>query len=155
MTDFSCLFFNFLWPLESGFFLIEQPLVNLTFSSSKVSGPIILENNWNNFRIIQIRAWNCSKWVQFWLSGANMSLIFAIFPSCSVLSRQKWKNLDALGLRTNKEKSRSLENGTTKGRKDRPHCYSIRSNLKKMGPFQFCLQVFLGIHRNPKQKQFL
>ena len=31
------------------------------------------------------------------------------------------------------------------------HCYSIRSNLKKMGPLQFCLPVFLGIHRNPKQ----
>ena len=145
MTDFSCLFFNFLWPLESGFFLIEQPLVNLTFSSSKVSGPIILENNWNNFRIIQIRAWNCSKWVQFWLNGANMSLIFAIFPSCSVLSRQKWKNLDSLGLRTNKEKSRSLE--TTL------HCYSIRKKKKKKGPFQFCLPALLGIHRNSKQKE--
>ena len=34
------------------------------------------------------------------------------------------------------------------------HCYSIRSNLKKMGPLQFCLPVFLGIHRNPKQKDF-
>ena len=36
----------------------------------------------------------------------------------------------------------------------RSHCYSIRSNLKKMGPLQFCLPVFLGIHRNPKQKEF-
>ena len=35
-----------------------------------------------------------------------------------------------------------------------PHCYSIRSNLKKMGPLQFCLPVFLGIHRNPIQKEF-
>ena len=35
------------------------------------------------------------------------------------------------------------------------HCYSIRSNLKKMGPLQFCHPVFLGIHRNPKQKDFL
>ena len=35
----------------------------------------------------------------------------------------------------------------------RPHCYSIRLNLKKMGPLQFCLPVFLGIHRNPKQKE--
>ena len=34
------------------------------------------------------------------------------------------------------------------------HCYSIRSNLKKMDPLQFCLPVFLGIHRNPKQKDF-
>ena len=25
---------------------------------------------------------------------------------------------------------------------------------KKMGPLQFCLPVFLGIHRNPKQKEF-
>ena len=33
------------------------------------------------------------------------------------------------------------------------HCYSIRLNLKKMGPLQFCLQVCLGIHRNPKQKK--
>ena len=35
------------------------------------------------------------------------------------------------------------------------HCYSVRSNLQKMGPLQFCLPVFLGIHRNPKQKDFL
>ena len=28
------------------------------------------------------------------------------------------------------------------------HCYSIRSNLKKMGPLQVCLPVFQGIHRN-------
>ena len=28
--------------------------------------------------------------------------------------------------------------------KNGPHCYSIRSNLKKMGPLQFCLPVFLG-----------
>ena len=34
------------------------------------------------------------------------------------------------------------------------HCYSIRSNLKEMGPLQFCLPVFLRIHRNPKQKEF-
>ena len=33
------------------------------------------------------------------------------------------------------------------------HCYSISSNLKKMGHLQFCLPVFLGIHRNPKQKE--
>ena len=33
------------------------------------------------------------------------------------------------------------------------HCYYIRLNLKKMGPLQFCLPVFLGIHRNPKQKE--
>ena len=36
-----------------------------------------------------------------------------------------------------------------------PHCYSIRSNLKKMDPLQFCLPVFLRIHQNPKQKEFL
>ena len=30
------------------------------------------------------------------------------------------------------------------------HCYFTRLNLKKMGPLQFCLPVFLGIHRNPK-----
>ena len=34
------------------------------------------------------------------------------------------------------------------------HCCSIRSNLKKMGPLQICLPVFLGIHKNPKQKDF-
>ena len=33
------------------------------------------------------------------------------------------------------------------------HCYSIRSNLKKMGPLQFCLPVCLGIHRDPKTKR--
>ena len=33
------------------------------------------------------------------------------------------------------------------------HCYFSRLNLKKMGPLQFCLPVFLGIHRNPKQKE--
>ena len=37
---------------------------------------------------------------------------------------------------------------------DTTHCYSIRSNLKTMGPLQLCLPVFLGIHRNPKQKEF-
>ena len=35
-----------------------------------------------------------------------------------------------------------------------PHCYSIRLNLKKMGLLQFCLPVFLGINKNPKQKEF-
>ena len=30
------------------------------------------------------------------------------------------------------------------------HCCFTRSNLLKMGPLQFCLPVFLGIHRNPK-----
>ena len=34
------------------------------------------------------------------------------------------------------------------------HCYSVRSNLWNMGPLQFCLIVFLGIHRNPKQNVF-
>ena len=34
------------------------------------------------------------------------------------------------------------------------HCYFARLNLKKMGSLQFCLPVFLGIHRNPKQKEF-
>ena len=33
-----------------------------------------------------------------------------------------------------------------------PHCYSTRSNLKKMGRLQFCLPALLGIHRNPRQK---
>ena len=28
--------------------------------------------------------------------------------------------------------------------------FSTRLNLKKMGPLQFCLPVFQGIHRNPK-----
>ena len=31
------------------------------------------------------------------------------------------------------------------------HCYSIKSNLKKMGPLKFCLPVFLEIYRNPKK----
>ena len=39
--------------------------------------------------------------------------------------------------------------------KDVTHCYSIRSNLKKMGPLQFCLPALLKIHRNHKQKEFL
>ena len=34
------------------------------------------------------------------------------------------------------------------------HCYSIKSNPKKMGPLHFCLIVFLVIHRNSKQKDF-
>ena len=34
------------------------------------------------------------------------------------------------------------------------HCYFTRLNLLKMGPLQFCLSIFLGIHRNPKQKEF-
>ena len=34
------------------------------------------------------------------------------------------------------------------------HCYSIRLNLNKMGPLQFCFPVCLEIHRNPKQKEF-
>ena len=34
------------------------------------------------------------------------------------------------------------------------HCYFTRLNLKKMGPLQFCPSIFLGIHRNPKQKDF-
>jgi len=34
------------------------------------------------------------------------------------------------------------------------HCDYIRLNVKKMGPLQFCLPVFLGIHRDPKQKEF-
>ena len=33
------------------------------------------------------------------------------------------------------------------------HCYFTRLNLKKMGPLQFCLPVFLGIHRNHTQKE--
>ena len=33
------------------------------------------------------------------------------------------------------------------------HCYFTRLNLRKMGPLQFCLPVFLGIHRNPKQSE--
>ena len=36
----------------------------------------------------------------------------------------------------------------------KPHCYSIRLNLQKMGSLQFCLPVFLGIHKKPKQKDF-
>ena len=39
-------------------------------------------------------------------------------------------------------------------RDHRSHCYSIRSNLKKMGPLQFCLLALLGIHRHPMQKEF-
>ena len=34
------------------------------------------------------------------------------------------------------------------------HCYFSRLNLKKMGPLQFCLSIFLGIRRNPKQIDF-
>ena len=34
------------------------------------------------------------------------------------------------------------------------HCYFTRLNFKEMGPLQFCLPVFLGIHRNPKQNFF-
>ena len=34
------------------------------------------------------------------------------------------------------------------------HCYFTRLNLTKMGHLQFCLSIFLGIHRNPKQKVF-
>jgi hypothetical protein len=33
------------------------------------------------------------------------------------------------------------------------HCYFAKLNLKKMGPLQFFLPVFLEIHRNPKQKE--
>jgi len=36
-----------------------------------------------------------------------------------------------------------------------PHCYFTRLNIRKMGPFQFRLQVFLGNNRHPKQKEFL
>ena len=32
-----------------------------------------------------------------------------------------------------------------------PHCYFTRLNPKKMGPLQFCLSLFLGIHKIPKQ----
>ena len=32
--------------------------------------------------------------------------------------------------------------------------YTLLLNLKKMGPLQFCLSIFFGIHRNPKQKEF-
>ena len=34
------------------------------------------------------------------------------------------------------------------------HSYFTRLYLKKMGPLQFCLSIFLGIQRNPKQKDF-
>ena len=34
------------------------------------------------------------------------------------------------------------------------HCYFTRLNLEKRGPLQFCILVFLGIHRKPKQKEF-
>ena len=33
------------------------------------------------------------------------------------------------------------------------HFYFTRLNLQKVGPLQFCLLIFLGIHMNPKQKQ--
>ena len=33
------------------------------------------------------------------------------------------------------------------------HCYFTRSNLKKMGPLQFCLPALLEIHRNTKNFQ--
>ena len=39
--------------------------------------------------------------------------------------------------------------------KKKSHCYFTRLNLRKMGPQQFCLQVFLGKYRHPKQKEFL
>ena len=31
--------------------------------------------------------------------------------------------------------------------------YFTRLKLKKLGSLQFCLSVFLGIYRNPKQKE--
>ena len=34
-----------------------------------------------------------------------------------------------------------------------PHCYLTSLNLKKMGSLQFCLSIFLGIHRNPILKE--
>ena len=37
------------------------------------------------------------------------------------------------------------------GERGRAHCYFTRLNLRKMGSLQFCLPVFLGIHRNPKR----
>ena len=36
-------------------------------------------------------------------------------------------------------------------RKPGTHCYFTRLNPKKMGPLQFCLPIFLGIHKIPKQ----
>ena len=35
------------------------------------------------------------------------------------------------------------------------HCCFVRLNLFKMGPFYFCLPLFLGIDRHTKQKYFL
>ena len=35
------------------------------------------------------------------------------------------------------------------------HCYFTRLNHKRISPFQFCLPALLGIHRNPRQKDFL
>ena len=35
------------------------------------------------------------------------------------------------------------------------HCYFTRLNPERISPFQFCLPEMLGIHRNPKQKEFL
>ena len=34
------------------------------------------------------------------------------------------------------------------------HFYLTRLNLEKMGRLQFCLSIFIGMHRNPKQKEF-
>ena len=34
------------------------------------------------------------------------------------------------------------------------HRHVTRLNLKKKVPLQFCLSIFLGIQRNPKQKDF-
>ena len=34
-----------------------------------------------------------------------------------------------------------------------PHCYFTRLNHRKMVPLWFCLPIFLGIHRNTKQKE--
>ena len=51
--------------------------------------------------------------------------------------------------------SHSLASNSTGGSDtSRTHCYSIRLNPKKIGPLQFCLPVFLGTHRKPKQKLF-
>ena len=41
---------------------------------------------------------------------------------------------------------------TTKGVVQYTLLFYIRSNLKKMGPLQFCLPALLNIHRNHKQK---
>ena len=35
------------------------------------------------------------------------------------------------------------------------HYHFTRLNLKKMGTLQFCHSALLGLHRNPKQKEFL